>query len=107
MAFQYPEKFAGILALNGHLPRHQAPLWRVQALKNLPVFMGHGIANSVVTSRSAEKDRDSMILAGMNPFWRTYGTNHRIHAEMLRDANTWIMDKIQNDKKAGRSSFSA
>jgi phospholipase/carboxylesterase len=107
MGFQYPEKFAGILALNGHLPRHQAPLWRVQALKNLPVFMGHGIANSVVTSRSAEKDRDSMILAGMNPFWRTYGTNHRIHAEMLRDANTWIMDKIQNDKKAGRSSFSA
>jgi phospholipase/carboxylesterase len=106
MAFQYPEKFAGILALNGHLPRHHAPLWRIRALKNLPVFMAHGIANSIVTSRSAEKDRDSMIMAGMNPTWRTYATNHRIHAEMLKDANNWIMEKIQNDKRSVSSSFS-
>jgi len=41
----------------------------------------------------------------MNPFWRTYGTNHRIHSEMLTDANTWIMEKIQNDKIKGISSF--
>ncbi len=105
MAFQYPEKFAGLIAMNGNLPKYQAPLWRIQALKNLDIFMAHGIANSVIPSRVAEKDRDIMKNAGLNFNWRTYATNHRIHADMLRDANTWIMEKVQKDRSPVLSSF--
>ena len=95
MAVQFPDRFAGVLSMNGALPRTQKPLWRVQQMRDLKVFIGHGIANSVIPMSMACQDRQSFQTAGIDPFWRTYATNHRIHLDMLKDANRWIMSNIE------------
>lgn len=96
MAVQFPERFAGALSFNGALPRSQKPLWRIQQMRGLKVFMGHGIANSVIPLGMACQDRQAFQTAGIEPFWRTYATNHRIHLEMLKDANRWVMSHMES-----------
>src|SRR5262245_45080611 len=53
LAFSYPNKFAGVISLNGKLPQ-RGPLWRLQQTRQLPVFIGHG--------RDNEQDRKSTRL---------------------------------------------
>ncbi|MSR30612.1 MAG: hypothetical protein EXR99_03815 [Gemmataceae bacterium] len=97
MALQFPEQFAGMVSLNGCLPRQQRPLWRVNQMRHIKLFMGHGVANSVIPMGMALEDRLQFQMAGVEPCWRTYGTNHRLHVEMFKDTNRWIMGHVEKD----------
>src|SRR5260370_723019 len=44
----YPERFGGVVSLNGSMPRHGGPLLRLPEVRQLPVLIGHGIAHSIV-----------------------------------------------------------
>ncbi|MGH9678179.1 MAG: alpha/beta hydrolase, partial [Candidatus Acidiferrum sp.] len=52
----YPEKFGGVVSLNGCLPRRGGPLLRLPAVRQLRVFIGHGIANAMVPMAMARAD---------------------------------------------------
>jgi phospholipase/carboxylesterase len=91
MGLQFPEQFAGVIALNGHLPREDRPLLRLPAVRSLNVFIGHGIANSVVPSSMVRDDYRLLWTAGLEVETHTYPTNHRLHKDMLRDVNRWII----------------
>lgn len=91
-ALTFPDKFAGIIALNGALPRRGGPLLRLPEIRNLGVFVGHGIANSYVPLSIAKKDFQLLYTAGLPIQMQTYPTTHRLHADMLRDIDRWIMD---------------
>src|SRR5439155_2776551 len=56
MALLFPERFAGVIGLNGLMPRQGRPLFRLPALRQLRVFMGHGIANSYAPLSLAQQD---------------------------------------------------
>ena len=49
--------FRNVIALNGHLPRENRPLLRLPEVRALQVFIGHGIANSVVPTSMVRADR--------------------------------------------------
>src|SRR5947209_6210722 len=53
----YPEKFGGIIALNGAMPRRGGPLFRLPEIRQLGVFMGHGIANAYVPLPIAKQNQ--------------------------------------------------
>jgi phospholipase/carboxylesterase len=91
MGLQFPEKFHGIVALNGHMPRQDRPLLRLPEASSLRVFIGHGIANSVVPAGLVRADRNLLWSAGLDVETHTYPTNHRLHPDMLRDVNRWII----------------
>lgn len=91
MALQFPDKINGIIALNGHMPRENRPLLRLREARSLQVFIGHGIANSVVPSSLVRDDRNLLWSAGMDVETHSYPTNHRLHPDMLRDVNRWII----------------
>jgi phospholipase/carboxylesterase len=90
----YPDLFAGVIALNGCLPRRGGPLLHLPDVRQLRVLIGHGIANSIVPLTLAEKDYRLLYTAGLSVRMHTYPTNHRIHPHMLRDINRWIMEAI-------------
>ena len=46
----YPERFGGVVSLNGVMPRG-GPLLRLPEVRHLRVLIGHGIANAVVAAR--------------------------------------------------------
>lgn len=93
----YPERFAGVISLNGAMPARGGPLLRLPEARQLRVFIGHGIANSVVPLSLAKRDHRLFYAAGMTARFRTFPTNHKIHPEMLRDVDHWIQEHISEE----------
>jgi phospholipase/carboxylesterase len=97
LGLTFPEKFAGVISLNGCLPRRGRPLLRFPEVRALRVLIGHGIANAVVPLSLAQADHRLFYSAGLDVMLHTYPSNHRIHTEMLRDINHWIMGHIEQE----------
>jgi phospholipase/carboxylesterase len=97
LGLSFPERFAGVLSLNGTMPRRGCPLLRLGDLRGLRVFIGHGIANAVVPLALARRDHLLLYTAGLSVRMHTYPTTHRIHPDMLRDVNRWIMGHINDE----------
>lgn len=93
LGLTFPDKVAGVIALNGCMPRHDRPLLRLPDVRALRVFIGHGIANSVMPLSLARADHRLLYAAGLPIAMHTYPTNHRLHPDMLRDVNRWIIDR--------------
>ncbi len=94
LGFLYPERFAGVISLNGCIPRHGGPLLRLPEVRKLRVLIGHGIANAIVPLSLARSDFRLLYTAGLSVRMHTYAANHRIHRHMLRDIDRWVMHAI-------------
>lgn len=96
LGLTFPERLAGIVALNGDMPtpRQNRPLFRLNDLKHLRVMIGHGTANARVPLSAARYCHQALYAAGLDVRMETYPTTHRLHPDMLRDVNRWIMDQI-------------
>jgi phospholipase/carboxylesterase len=87
----FPERFAGVISLNGAMARRGGPLLRLPEVRQLRVFIGHGIANAVVPLSLARNDFRLLYTAGLSVQMHTYPATHRLHLHMLRDINRWVM----------------
>jgi len=96
-AFAMADRIGGLIALNGQMPRAMggAPLFRPNVLRNLPVFLGHGLANPIVPYKVAEKDHMLLFTAGADVTLKNYIASHRVESDMLRDVNRWIIDNLE------------
>ncbi|MFO0806905.1 MAG: hypothetical protein U0791_27695 [Gemmataceae bacterium] len=89
------DKIAGVIALNGKMPKAAGlPLFRLGAVRNLPVLIGHGLENQDVPYAAAQRDYRLLYAAGANVRLLGYPTDHKLHPNMLRDVNRWIMDGV-------------
>ena len=61
-------------------------------MRQLRVLIGHGIANPYVPLALAEADFRLFYTAGLAVRMHTYPATHRVHPDMLRDINRWIME---------------
>jgi phospholipase/carboxylesterase len=93
LGLTFPERIGGVIALNGTMPRQDRPLLRLPAVRSLKVFIGQGIANSVVPAGMVREDHRLLYSAGVDVAMHTYPTNHRLHPHMLRDINRWIITR--------------
>jgi phospholipase/carboxylesterase len=88
----FPGKFGGLISLNGAMARHGGPLLRLPEVRPLRVLIGHGIANAVVPLAHARADFRLLYTAGLSVRMHTYPATHRLHPDMLRDMNRWLME---------------
>ncbi len=93
----WPERFAGTISLNGAMPRRGGPLFRLPEVRRLKVLIAHGLANSIVPLALARSDYRLLYSAGVDVRLNVYPTTHRIHADMLRDINHWIIGHINDE----------
>jgi phospholipase/carboxylesterase len=91
LGLTFPERLAGGISLNGSMPRQGRPLLRLPEIRSLRVFIGHGIANAVVPLSMAKADARLLYTAGLSVEMNTYPATHRLHPDMLRDLNRWII----------------
>src|SRR5437660_12556649 len=56
LGLSYPERFAGVVAINGWLPGGFRPLGRLKACRELRILVVHGEWNARVPVRSARRD---------------------------------------------------
>src|SRR5262249_17969022 len=93
LGLTFPERFAGVIALNGALPRQGGPLLRLPQVRQLSVLIGHGVANAFVPLALAKQDYRLLYTAGLSIRMHTYASTHRLHPDMLRDIDRWIMER--------------
>jgi phospholipase/carboxylesterase len=79
---------AGVVALNGTIPQNDL------RANNLRVLLAHGTANPVVPFADARRTSARLAASGATVRLSRYAASHRIHADMLRDANRWIMTQV-------------
>jgi phospholipase/carboxylesterase len=97
LALTMPEKLGGVIALNGVMPRNNKPLFRLPEMRSLRVFIGHGIANSVTPLSMAKADWRVLYSAGVNVEMSSYPTTHKLHGNMLRDINRWVIKNCSDE----------
>ena len=93
LGLTFPTKFGGVISLNGAMARHGGPLLRLHEVRQLRVLIGHGIANAIVPLGHARADCRLLYSAGCAVRLHTYAATHRLHPDMLRDVNRWIMEE--------------
>ncbi len=96
LGLMFPEKLAGVIALNGCMPQN-GPLLRLPEIRQLKVFIGHGIANAVVPLSIARRNWRLLYTAGVSVEMHTYPATHRLHRDMLRDIDRWIIDRCNEE----------
>jgi phospholipase/carboxylesterase len=102
LALAHPQRFAGLVSLNGAMPRHGRPLLRLSEVRGLRVFIGHGLSNTVVPLVLAREDFRLLYTAGLDVKIHTYPSTHRIHPDMLRDLDRWVIQFINDEHDAFR-----
>jgi phospholipase/carboxylesterase len=98
MALRMPQKFAGVISVNGTLPRPaEGPLFRDDEVKDLRVLIAHGAANEVVPLELARRDFLALYGAGADVLLSTHPCTHTVHPNMLRDINRWVIRNVDHD----------
>jgi phospholipase/carboxylesterase len=93
---------AGVVALNGNMPKtSRQSIARLNRVRGLPVFIGHGVNNPIVPLSTARQASRLLSAAGADVRFESYPTTHRIHPDMLRDVNRWIMGAVTTEPEMG------
>ena len=92
MAFRYPERFAGVVAINGWLPS-RSTLARVRECRSLKTLVVHGEWNDRAPIDQARGNVSLLKSAGLNVAFRGYPCGHRLVSPMLADVDNWLMQQ--------------
>jgi phospholipase/carboxylesterase len=97
LGLTYPERFAGIVAINGWLPGGFRPLARVKECRDLRILVVHGEWNARVPVQSARRDVAVLRNAGIRVSFHAYPCAHRLTSPMLADVDTWLINHCTAD----------
>ncbi len=90
-----PRDFAGLVAINGWLPRSSGPLLRLPDARRLRVLIGHGRDNELVPASAAHAAHRLLYTAGIDTTFRLIASGHRIHGQLLNLINHWLIESCQ------------
>lgn len=91
VGLRYPRKLAGIIALSSYLPTlAQLDKEASEANKNTPVFMGHGILDSIVAIESGKAVFDSLHAQTYHVQWHDYVMEHSVCVEEIEHLSGFI-----------------
>ena len=86
-----PERLAGVMSLSAYLPLTSTiEKERNAANKDVPIFLGHGIADNIVPLPLGIASRDRLLKLGYDVDWHQYPMPHSVCAEELEDISAWL-----------------
>jgi phospholipase/carboxylesterase len=97
LGLSYPERFAGVVALNGWIPGGFRPLARLKECRDLRILVVHGEWNARVPVRSARRDVATLRAGGLRVAFQSYPCAHRLTSPMLADVDTWLINHCTSE----------
>jgi phospholipase/carboxylesterase len=93
---RHRERLAGIMALSTYLPLAAAlPAEAAAPNKDIPVFLAHGIFDTVIPLLLAIAARDALAALDYRVEWHEYPMSHSVCAQEIRDIGEWLK-KVAN-----------
>ena len=87
-----PERLAGVMSLSAYVPlTSKIEKERNATNQNVPIFLGHGIADNIVPLPLGIASRDQLLKLGYDVDWHQYPMPHSVCAEELEDISEWLM----------------
>jgi phospholipase/carboxylesterase len=94
LGLTYPDRFAGVVAINGWLPGAGfRPLARLKACRDFPVLVVHGLWNARCPVADAQRDAATLHAAGLRASFQSYPAAHRLTSRMLSDVDSWLISQ--------------
>ena len=78
LGLNYPERFAGVVAINGWLPSGSRPLGRLKACRGLRILAVHGEWNTKAPIETARRQVATLRAGGLRVAFQTYPSAHRL-----------------------------
>ena len=94
LALQSPEEFAGVISINGPLPRQRQPLGRINQVRELPLMLVAGLSSQSYPQQQLCSDLRLLHAAGMRLQVVQMPCGDVLDSEMLKEANRWIMGRV-------------
>ena len=86
-----PKRLGGIMSLSAYLPlAAKVTNERNAANTDVPIFLGHGIADNIVPLPLGVASRDQLIKLGYGVDWHQYPMMHSVCAEELENISAWL-----------------
>ena len=90
------KKLGGIIALSTYLPIAEKTDGEMSAANSaIPIFMAHGMLDSVIPHTLAEMSRDYLKQRGYGIDWHAYPMAHQVCAEEIADLKRWIGARVR------------
>ena len=86
-----PKRLAGVMSLSAYLPlTSMIEKERNSANNDVPIFLGHGIADNIVPLPLGIASRDRLLKLGYDVDWHQYPMPHSVCAAELEDISAWL-----------------
>jgi phospholipase/carboxylesterase len=96
-ALRQPRALAGVLALSTYLPLASSlASERSAANADIPIFMAHGTADSVLPLALGEASRRALEGLGYAVDWHAYGMPHSVCVEEISAIGAWLASLSAN-----------
>ena len=96
LALSFPDRFAGVISIQGWLPTDLRYLSRYHESRRLKFLVLHGAWDESLPIEGAKRQVGEMKDAGLNVAFQTYPTDGKPVGPMFEAVNTWLMRQIQS-----------
>jgi phospholipase/carboxylesterase len=97
LGLTFPERFAGVISLNGWLPGGFRAFARLKACRSLRILAVHGQWNNRVPIERARRDVATLRNGGLRVAFQSYPCGHRLVRRMLSDVDNWLINQCTGD----------
>jgi phospholipase/carboxylesterase len=94
LAMNHPERFAGVVSVDGAFPSGRTPFGKLLSARRLGVFLITGRASSEYPADEVCENLRLFHAAGLSVTLRQYPCGHKLTPHMLADINRWIIEQI-------------
>jgi phospholipase/carboxylesterase len=94
-ALRYPKKLAGVLALSTYLPlAAKLDMEKSAANLALPIFMAHGVADTVIPMMAAARSGEQLVAQGYEVEWHEYPMAHSVCPQEIDDIRRFLLQVL-------------
>jgi phospholipase/carboxylesterase len=103
VAWNNPQQYAGVVAINGPLPTRLTPLSRVNELRRVPCLLITSRESRAYPANNVCRDLRLLHVAGCTVALRQYPGDDELATNMLSDLDRWLMERVCGSTPASQS----